>query len=105
MSSGGRNPLVEFLSEHPGENNPIKGSTTTLTLSQTVSCESDQACFEIWEIVQNIGENNCDPPSTKTTPPLAQAGFDIRAERNYSKHPPLPPLHPLKQDKKHMWTQ
>lgn len=44
-------------------------------------CESEQAGLEIWEIVQNIGENNWDPPSSlkkKQTPPLAGTGFDIR---------------------------
>ena len=37
MSSGSRNPLVEFLSEHPVEKNPIKGYTTTLSLTVRVS--------------------------------------------------------------------
>ena len=97
MSSGGRNPLVEFLSEHPGENNPIKGSTTTLTLSRSVSCESDQACFEIWEIVQNIGENNCDPPSSlnknNPTPGTGWLWYQSREKLQQAPLPSLPSTH------------
>ena len=67
--------------------------------------ESYQAGLEIWEIVQNIGENNWEPPSSlKKNNPTPSPDW-LWYHREITPSVPLPPLHPLKQDKKHMWTQ